>query len=112
MTRITPLTEGEFLDAVIQLATFLGWESAHFRPARTQRGWRTPVQGTMGKGWPDLILVRERDKRTMFIELKTDKGVVSPEQHRVLALLEAAGQHADVWTPRHLDNGRIMQDLR
>lgn len=112
MTRAGSMREADFQKAVTDLAELYGWSWAHFRPAQTQKGWRTPVSGPLGAGWPDLVLARERDRRTMFIELKTEDGHVSPAQHVVLALLEAAGLHVDVWKPHHLDNGRIMADLR
>jgi hypothetical protein len=46
------LSEAAFTDAVIELARLGGWRVAHFRPARTASGWRTPVQGD-GAGFPD-----------------------------------------------------------
>jgi hypothetical protein len=42
---------------VLELAKICGWRTAHFRPAKTSKGWRTPVSGD-GAGLPDLILVR------------------------------------------------------
>lgn len=103
-----PITETAFLSQVLELAALLGYEGAHFRPALTQKGWRTPVQGSLGKGWPDLVLVR--GSRILFVELKTDKGTVSPDQHRVLEVLEATGAYVNVWTPSMFD--RIVEDLR
>ena len=47
------MSERELQDAVIQLARLLGWRVAHFRPAMTTRGWRTPVSAD-GAGFPDL----------------------------------------------------------
>jgi VRR-NUC domain len=82
-----PLTETEFQRQVTDLAEILGWQWVHFRPAQTSRGWRTPVSGPLGKGWPDLVLVRERDRRLLFIELKAGKGKTTPEQNRVFEAL-------------------------
>lgn len=91
-------TEDVLLSQVIELAeTWLGWTTVHFRPARTHYGWRTPVQGSMGKGWPDLILVR--GKRLIAAELKSDKGKLTSEQQDVLALLALAGVETYVWRP-------------
>lgn len=81
------ITEADFLNQVMELAALYGWSTAHFRPAQTARGWRTPVQGTLGKGWPDLTLVRVRDRRLIFAELKSEKGTVSADQAAVLAAL-------------------------
>lgn len=103
------------------LATVLGWEHASFRPAQTSHGWRTPVTGELGKGWPDLTLVRARDRRLVFAELKADDGVLSPDQEHVLESLRSlaggfggAGARVDVvvWRPRDLDSGAIEALLR
>lgn len=80
-------SERDLLDQVLELSVLLGWEAAHFRPALTQRGWRTPVQGSLGKGFPDLVLVRARDRRLVLAELKSDTGRLTPEQERVHAVL-------------------------
>lgn len=90
------IREDGFLRQVVEVATLLGWESVHFRPARTAHGWRTPVQGSMGEGWPDLTLVR--GARLLFVELKADGGKVSPEQERVLAILRVVAE-VHVWRP-------------
>jgi len=56
-------------------------------------------------GFPDLVLMRERDSRLMFVELKTDVGRLSPQQKVVLALLERIADanqtiQVHVWRPR------------
>lgn len=96
------ITERQFQEQILQLAAIMGWECVHFRPAQTRHGWRTPVQGSLGPGWPDLVLVR--DDRIIFAELKRDGGKATPEQERVLRLLGATG-HAEVyiWRPAAFD---------
>lgn len=94
------MLETEFLGQVLELATLLGWHAAHFRPAQTARGWRTPVQGDLGKGFPDLVLVR--GARLVFAELKGDKGKVTPEQADVLAVFSYAAE-TYVWRPRDFE---------
>jgi hypothetical protein len=92
------------------MAAIYGWEWVHFRPAQTSRGWRTPVQGPLGKGWPDLEMVRERDSGHIYVELKTEVGRLSPEQrevHRVLGRIH----EVYVWRPADLDNGTIQATL-
>lgn len=87
-----PLTEIEFQRQLVGphgLATMLGWQHVHHRPAKTEHGWRTPVSGELGKGWPDLVLVRERDSRLIFAELKSDAGRVTPDEQRVLEVLRS-----------------------
>jgi hypothetical protein len=98
-----PLSETEFLRQVLELAAMLGWSAAHFRPALTSRGWRTPVQGNLGAGFPDLVLVSPLRRRLLFVELKSDVGRVSADQAAVLAALEAAGAQCRVWRPRDFD---------
>jgi hypothetical protein len=93
------VTEAAFQTSVIDLARVTGWMVAHFRPARTEQGWRTPVAAD-GKGFPDLVLVRER---VIFAELKSDTGRLSDDQHAWLAALEAAGVEAYVWRPDDFD---------
>ncbi|HET7030343.1 MAG TPA: VRR-NUC domain-containing protein [Candidatus Limnocylindrales bacterium] len=90
MRTATPrVSETAFLAQVLDLAAMLGWEGVHFRGAWTARGYRTPVQGSLGRGWPDLVLVRARDRRLIFAELKADDGQVRPEQERVLEVLRS-----------------------
>lgn len=89
-----PLSEREFQRQVTDLAEVLGWDWAHFRPAQTSRGWRTPVSGTIGEGWVDLVLVRGRDRRLIFAEIKAEKGVLTPRQRDVLDVLRSL---AGVW---------------
>ena len=89
-------TETQFQESVIEAAHTFGWRVAHFRAARTADGsWRTPVQAD-GRGFPDLVLVRDR---VIFAELKSDTGKVSDEQHEWIAWLEGAGAQAEVWRP-------------
>ena len=89
MTAALPLTERDFMRQVTELAELFGWQWAHFRPAMTTKGWRTAVSGPLGKGWPDLVLVRERDRRLIFAELKRDSTYPTPEQRAVMDVLRA-----------------------
>lgn len=123
-TKAPPaMSEAELQVALVHpkdgLATLLGWEHVHFRKAKTERGWRTPGSGQLLKGWPDLVLVRERDSRLIFAELKSDDGELSDDQKAVLRKLNALvcaggdGQtrvEVAVWRPRDLE--RIAQVLQ
>ena len=72
------VTEDAFLRQVIELARLRHWLIHHCRPARTGKGWATPIQGDAG--FPDLVLVREGihnsggEARLVFIELKAERG--------------------------------------
>lgn len=86
------LSEKDFQQRIMQAAGLYGWRCAHFRPARTVQGWRTPMQGDVGV--PDLILAR--DGRVLLAELKSDRGRPTPDQE---LWLEAAGDHGRLWRP-------------
>jgi hypothetical protein len=94
------VSEAQFTRQVIQLARLLGWRVAHFRPAMTKHGWRTPVQGD-GAGFPDLILVR--GPVCLAVELKAVDGKLRPEQKVWLEAFQTAGIESMVWTPNNWD---------
>lgn len=102
------MTEAQLQQAVIECAQLLGWRVAHFRPALTARGWRTPVAAD-GVGFPDLVLVRDR---VLFVELKSARGRIGVEQRAWQDALQAAGAVSAVWTPRDWSNGYIEGVLR
>lgn len=53
-------------------------------------------RGADGKGFPDLVLVRER---IIFAVVKAEKGRVRPDQKVWLDMLRAAGAQVHVWKP-------------
>lgn len=108
------MTEAQLQHAVIECAHTFGWRVAHFRPAMTAKGWRTPVEAD-GKGFPDLVLVRRG--RLIFAELKSDKGRLSDEQNLWFDTLLPVIRnnptvHALVWRPKDWLSGEIEQTLR
>lgn len=102
----TVTDEKTFQKQVIDLAHLLGWTVAHFRPAKTSKGWRTPVAAD-GKGFPDLVLVGH--DKVMFRELKAIGGRLSDDQEAWGAALTTHGADWAVWTPN--DWPRIIEDL-
>jgi hypothetical protein len=103
------MTEAQLQQAVIECAHLLGYRVAHFRPARTAKGWRTPVEAD-GAGWPDLVLVR--GPRLLFVELKSSRGSLAPAQVEWKQALEWAGETVYVWRPEDWAGGAVETVLR
>jgi hypothetical protein len=101
------VTERDWQRQVTDAAELFGWQWVHFRPARTEHGWRTPVSGPLGKGWPDITLTRDR---VIFAELKAEGARLTPEQQAVHAALRAAGAIVRVWRPSDLP--AVLEALR
>jgi len=97
------LSEADFQQRIIDLAQFRGWHVYHARPARTEKGWRTPGQGN--HGLPDLVLARSG--AVILAELKSAKGKPTIDQ---LSWLAAAGPHGYLWRPA--DWPAIVEVLR
>lgn len=106
--RVRLITEAQLQEAVIDAAHVLGLYVAHFRPAKTAHGWRTPVAAD-GKGWPDLVIV---GTGVLYRELKRESERQSKFQRVWEERLVAAGADFDVWRPSHWLSGRIESELR
>ena len=79
-----------------------GWLVAHFRPARTERGWRTPGQYD-AQGFPDLAIAR--DGQVELIEVKSGRGKTTDHQAAWLA-----ASNGFLLTPKTLDE--LMERYR
>lgn len=115
----TPVGGRAWEDQVIELARLYGWRVAHFRAARTAKGWRTPVAAD-GAGFFDLVLVRGAE--LLLVELKADTARLSADQRAwfdalapVVDAVEASAPadespfgiarvEAHVWRPRNFDD--------
>lgn len=106
------MSEKELMQGVIDTARIFGWRVAHFRSVPVKRGprvvWETPVQAD-GKGFPDVVLVRER---VLYVECKVGRNVLSDEQAAWLEALRAAGQEAVVWTDADWHAGIVEAALK
>jgi hypothetical protein len=102
------MLEKELSANVVDLAHLFGWQVAHFRPAQTNKGWRTPV-GADGQGYPDLTLVRDR---VVYMELKVGYGKLTPHQAEWGARLLAAGAEWYELRPSDWADGTIEAILR
>jgi hypothetical protein len=101
------VSERELQDWIVTAARLLSWRVAHFRPAWTEKGWRT-AGAYDAQGWPDLVLVRER---VVFAEIKLDRGL-RPEQLAWLKDLRQAGQEVYVWRDLDWTSGVVEDVLR
>jgi hypothetical protein len=100
---LPPITEAELQRLVVDAASVLGWSWLHMRAARTMHGWRVPIEGPLGAGFPDILLVRARDQRVLLLELKAAKGAVSAAQATCHELLRSAGLDVRVVRPHDAD---------
>jgi hypothetical protein len=97
------MTEDDFVRRIIDTAHLYHWKVTHFRPARTERGWRTPVQGDAG--FVDLVLAKAG--QVLLVEVKTDRGRVRPDQ---LEWAMEIGPSYRLWRPADWD--QILLELR
>ncbi len=76
---VKSISEAELEDWLLDLCQVTGWSSAHFRPGMTRSGkWVTAVSGD-GKGFPDWVLAKPKEK-LVLVELKREDGKLSVEQ--------------------------------
>jgi hypothetical protein len=102
------VVERDLQNAVIDLARIFGWRCAHFRPAKTAKGWRTAVQAD-GKGFPDLLLIRGTELKVR--ELKVGKNKTSVEQEGWIEAFRLAGVDAGIWTEVDIPD-RVIEELK
>lgn len=108
--RQRAINERDFQATVIRHARSLGWgvtQSAAKEMATQANQYGVPVPPLDGliyhpryslgsePGWPDLVLVRRRDRRLIFAEIKAEKGVLKARQAEVLDLLRQFEQEPD-----------------
>lgn len=79
------ISEKQWQAQVIQLAKLSGWAVYHpFLSIHSERGF------------PDLTLVRER---LVFVELKSEKGTLKPDQEKWIERLRQAKVEVYCWKP-------------
>ena len=95
------VSEAEFQKAVISLAKLHGWKVMHTQMAQIRPGkWITPNTGD--QGFVDLVMTHPT-RGTIFVELKTTKGIVSNKQWEWIHALEDSGEEVYVWRPKDLE---------
>lgn len=90
-TTRAALREQQFMEAIQQMAGYLGWKTYHTHDSRRSE-----------PGFPDLVLVKI-NQPVKFREVKTEKGRLTKEQDAWITLLALAGADVGVWRPRDWD---------
>lgn len=83
------LSEEQFQRRITDLCTWLQLAWHHETDSRRSHA-----------GFPDLVIVGDGDRGVVFAELKSDTGVLEPEQQWWLDRLTLAGLRAYVWRPK------------
>jgi hypothetical protein len=102
-TREAHLSESAYQRRIIDAAAALSWRVAHFRPARTAHGWRTPLEGHAGL--PDLVLAKGGS--VILVEVKSERGTLTTGQ---VAWLDQLGDHGRLWKPQSWPE--VLAELR
>jgi hypothetical protein len=95
------MSETELQSSIVELAGWCGYLVFHVHDSRK----------STGPGFPDLVLVHKRTGRLLFVELKSEKGALSPRQVVWLDALRAGGHLAYEWRPADWTSGRIAAEL-
>lgn len=99
---LAAVTEASWQRTVTDALRVHGWNVFADRVA-----WRSDA------GYPDLTAVNVKQKRVIWVELKTEKGKLSEKQQHWRDLLIEAGQEHFVWRPSDWDAAqRVMQGER
>ncbi len=98
--------ERDFQASIIEAAHLHGWRVHAERPARTAKGWATPIQGD--PGFVDIVLVK--GTQLLHREVKTERGFLTADQAAWILALQEAGADTGVWRPG--DFPRILETLR
>ena len=100
--------EADLQSEIVAHLQTLGYLAAHFRPAKTAQGWRTPVEGD-GAGFPDIIAVHPTRGRCVVLELKSEEGRIKEKQLEWLrALMNVQGVTVMVVRPSNWKDLRSL----
>ena len=75
-------SEADFQKRVIKLLQDNGWLVHAERPARSAKGWVTPIQGQAG--WPDIAAIHPVEHLFWLLELKAETGKLNAGQEKWL----------------------------
>lgn len=90
------MSEEQLQKAIVGAAQRAGWFVYHTYDSRRSTA-----------GYPDLHLVHLTRGLSVFRELKTEKGRLTPDQIRWIQALTAAGVDAGVWRPADWFDGTV-----
>jgi len=94
------ITEKQFQAQLITLAKLCHWDLIY-------HPW---LSIHSARGFFDLVLFREEDKRLIFAELKSEKGVLSKAQQEWLDALKVAGCEVYLWRPSDFE--KVVEILK
>ncbi len=97
MPRKPPFRGGALQKGIIDRAHTYGWHAAHFYKVQVKPGVSITPVAADGKGFVDLILVRER---LIAVEVKGDGDRLKPEQEEWRDRFLNAGVEWYAWAPR------------
>ena len=103
------LEKPELTDTIIGLAQDLGWLVHHDRPARTDKGYRTAIQGDAG--FPDLLMVHPVSGTVICVELKREGKQPTEHQETWLAAFAKSPIRSGIWRPSDLLSGAVGEAL-
>ncbi|WP_327375830.1 VRR-NUC domain-containing protein [Streptomyces sp. NBC_01216] len=89
---VTGTSEEQWRRKVREIAARYGWR-LQYHTADSRRS---------DAGWPDEVFGHLGQRRTLFVEFKTDTGRLRPAQREWLAHLADSGFEVAVWRPRDL----------
>jgi len=99
-------SEADFQKKLIELLHCFGYKVCEFRKARIMKGgvdtYRTPF-GADGVGFPDLFVLHPDSGVSFYVECKSQKGKLRPEQKEWIDWLRRCGHMVFVWRPDDWD---------
>lgn len=98
---VQPITHEQLRQAVRDCATRLGWMV-----------WSTYDSRRSPNGEPDIRAAHPKQRRRIWIELKTGSGRLTPSQREAIACLQDAGAEVYVWRETNWRNGDVERILR
>lgn len=97
-------SEAKLQEAIIDAALKLGWgRSLEPELVYTELIYHTKFSVMSNRGWPDLVLVNPRWKRTAYVELKGPLAKTSVHQIAFLRGLQDAGNEVYLWRNEDMD---------